>query len=95
MQNGQYFALFLVLCIVAGSVGIVRWRKGRTWSRREALKQRLRKITIDDQAKTDRLIEFERTELIRKGRDKENVDDLMERAIERWERDNRYAAPLY
>jgi hypothetical protein len=94
MQSGQYFVLFLVLillCIVAGSVGILRSRKRGTWSRREALKQRLRNITTHDQAKTDRLVDFERTELIRK----ENLDDLMERAIERWEQDNASAASLH
>jgi hypothetical protein len=48
-----------------------------------------------DEAKIDRLIELERDELTRKGRREETVEDLMERAIERWERDNAGAAPLY
>jgi hypothetical protein len=63
--------------------------------RREALKQRLRNITFHDQAKANRLIEFERTELKRKGRPEESAEDLMQRAVERWERDNASAASLY
>ena len=96
MQSGQYFVLFLVLvvlCVAAGIVGIIRSRS--TSSKREGLKRRLLNITIHDQAKTDRLIEFERTELIRKRRPKENLDDLMKRAIQRWERDNTFATSIY
>jgi CheY-like chemotaxis protein len=96
MQSGQYFVLFLLVvvpCVAAGTVGIIRSRS--TSSRREGLKRRLRKITIHDQAKANRLIEFERTELIRKRRPKENLDDLMERAIQRWERDNVFAVSIY
>jgi hypothetical protein len=98
MQSGQVFTLFLmfvVLSLLAGIVGVIRSRIGRRTSHRQALRQRLRKITIHDQVKTDRLIEFERTELIRKGRKKENLDDLMERAIERWERDNTFATSIH
>jgi hypothetical protein len=98
MQSGQLltpFSLLVLLCLVVGIVGVIRSRKGRRTSRRQALKQRLRNITIHDQAKTDRLIEFERTELIRKGRAKEDLDDLMERAIERWERDNTFATSIH
>lgn len=50
----------------------------------EALRQRLRHITLYDEAKIDRLIEFERDELKRKNRPQEPVDSLMTRAIERW-----------
>jgi hypothetical protein len=42
-----------------------------------------------DEAKIDRLIEFERSELKRMGEGDTTVEDLMERAIGRWERDNR------
>jgi glucose-6-phosphate-specific signal transduction histidine kinase len=96
MQIGQYFTLLLLLvllCLAAGIVGIIRSRS--TSSRREELKRRLRKIMIHDQAKTDRLIEFERTELIRKRCPKENLDDLMDRAIKRWERDNVFSVSIY
>jgi uncharacterized membrane protein len=96
MQGGQYFTLFLVLvllCFAAGIVSVIRSRS--TSSRREGLKRRLGKITIHDQAKTDRLIEFERTELIRKHRPKENLDELMERAIKRWERNNAFSVSIY
>jgi hypothetical protein len=48
-----------------------------------------------DEAKIERLIEFERDELKRKGRPEEVLEDLMQRAIARWERDNAGAAPLY
>jgi hypothetical protein len=41
-----------------------------------------------DEAKVDRLIEFERTELRRKGLADEGVENLMQRAIARWEREN-------
>jgi hypothetical protein len=41
-----------------------------------------------DEAKIDRLIEFERAELKRKGEREATVEDLMERALERWEREN-------
>jgi hypothetical protein len=41
-----------------------------------------------DEAKIDRLIHFERDELKRKGGSEATVEDLMERAIERWEREN-------
>jgi hypothetical protein len=48
-----------------------------------------------DEAKIDRLIEFERDELKRKGQREEAVEDLMERAIGRFERDNAGTASLY
>jgi hypothetical protein len=42
-----------------------------------------------DEAKIDRLIEIESSELKRKGEPDATLEDLMERAIERWERENR------
>ena len=48
-----------------------------------------------DEAKIDRLIEFERDELKRKGAHEATLEDLMERAIGRWERDKAGTAPLY
>jgi hypothetical protein len=54
----------------------------------EALRQNLRLKVTYDEAKVDRLIEFERTELRRKGLADEGVENLMQRAIARWEREN-------
>jgi hypothetical protein len=85
---------FAVVVGVAAGMFIVM-RSRRKASRRAYLKQRLRNITFHDQAKTDRLIDFERTELKRKGRPEESIEDLMQRAVERWERDNAAAASIY
>jgi len=68
--------------------------RGRS-ARGEALMQRLRQITIYDEAKIERLIRLERDELKRKGNAEETLDDLMERAVARWERDNAGTAALY
>jgi hypothetical protein len=57
--------------------------------RREGLRQNLRIKVMYDEAKIDRLIEFERSELKRMGESDTTLEDLMERAIARWERDNR------
>ena len=57
--------------------------------RRATLRQKLGAITMNDVAKIDRLIELERSELSRKGEAEVGVEDLMERAIGRWERENR------
>jgi hypothetical protein len=54
----------------------------------EALRQNLRLKVTYDEAKVDRLIEFERSELRRKGLGDEGVESLMQRAIARWEREN-------
>jgi hypothetical protein len=48
-----------------------------------------------DEAKLARLVDFERDELKRIGRPEETVQALMERAIERWERDNAATALLW
>lgn len=95
MQTGALTPLIVLglLSVVAATVGKIRSRN--TLSRREVLKRRLRTITTHNQVKTDRLIEFERTELIRNRRPKENLDDLMERAIKRWERGNAFAVSIY
>ena len=95
MQTGALTPLLVLvsLAIVATIVSKIRSRS--TSSRRDLLKRRLRSITTHNQAKTDRLIEFERTELIRNRRPKENLDDLMERAIKRLERDNAFAVSIY
>jgi hypothetical protein len=96
MTNAQTLTLILVLVAVSVAIGIAAFfRSRRKTSRREALRQRLRNITLYDQAMANRLIEFERTELRRKGRPDEALEDLMQRAIDRWERDNASAAPLY
>ena len=96
MTNTQTLTLIVVLVAVSVAVGIAAvFHSRRKASRREALQQRLRNITFHDQAKASRLIEFERTELKRKGRPNEALEDLMQRAVERWERDNASAAPLY
>jgi hypothetical protein len=96
MQSGRLLSLLLVvvlLCVVAAIVGIIRARI--TWSRRENQKRILQRIMSRNQVKIDRLIEFERAELIRKRLPKENLDDLMDRAIKRWERDNAFAVSIY
>jgi len=49
-----------------------------------ALRQNLRLKVMYDEAKIDRLIDFERRRLPTAGE-----EDLMREAIERWERDNR------
>jgi hypothetical protein len=85
--------VLLLFSIVAAIVSKIRSRNASL--RREVLKARLRKITTHNQAKTDRLIEFERTELIRNRRPKESLENLMKRAIERWERDNAFATSIY
>jgi hypothetical protein len=96
MANWQILvALAIVLIIVAVSVQIGRARKKQGSFRRKALRQRLRNITFHDNAKIERLIEFERDELRRKGRPEEAIEYLMARAIERWERDNASAATIY
>jgi cation transport regulator ChaC len=96
MNDTQILTLIASLAAVAVAAGVAfAIRSRHKASRREALKQRLRNITFHDQAKANRLIEFERTELKRKGRPEESMEDLMQRAIKRWERDNASAAPLY
>jgi hypothetical protein len=57
-------------------------------ARGETLTKRLRQMTMYDEAKIERLIGLERDELRRKGRREEALEDLMERAVARWERDN-------
>ena len=54
-----------------------------------ALRQKLRGPFGYDEAKIDRVIEFERDELKRKGEREATVEQLMERALGRWERENR------
>ena len=96
MQSGRLLSLFLVvvlLGVVAASVGIIRARI--TWSRREDQKRFLQKIMSRNQVKIDRLIEFERAELIRKRCPMESFDHLVDRAIKRWERDNAFAVSIY
>src|SRR5579871_6618257 len=99
MDNTQalvVLVIVVVIGVVAGGVRIVSRRKRLPESRRrEELRQDLRRKVLYDEAKIDRLIEFERDELKRKGQPEETIEDLMGRAIERWERDNAGAAPLY
>jgi len=70
-------------------VRLFRGTKSSTSARRESLRQQLRVITLHDEAKIDRLIAFERDELRRKKLPEETVEALLERALGRWERDNR------
>ena len=70
-------------------VRLFRGTKSSTAARRESLRQRLRVITLHDEAKIDRLIAFERDELTRKKLPADSVEGLLERALGRWERDNR------
>jgi predicted Holliday junction resolvase-like endonuclease len=99
MNNTQILILLMVLvalCLAATVVGVRRARKKRPRSARRAeLRQDLRRKVLYDEAKIDRLIAFERDELKRKGQREEAVEDLMERAIGRWERDNAGTASLY
>jgi len=59
------------------------------------LRQNLRVKVLYDEAKIDRLVEFERAELARKGQKPADIETLLMAAIERWERDNSRAASLY
>lgn len=93
----------LIVLAVSAFVGIVaavrvlfrRNKAPRSNPRSDALRQNLRTKVLYDEAKIDRLIDFEREELKRKGQRPEAVEELMEKAIRRWERDNAGAAPLY
>lgn len=87
--------VFVLAVLAVGLVTLNRARNKRRSFRQEALQQRLRNITFHDKEKIDRLIDFERQESLRKGRPQECLEDLMERAIERWERDNASAAAIY
>jgi hypothetical protein len=109
MNDTQVLVLLVVLaaaCLAVALVGLSRARKkspvplppakpNAYSGRREALRQNLRLKVMYDEAKIDRLIELERDELRRKGRHAEALEDLMERAIARWESDNAGTAPLY
>jgi hypothetical protein len=95
MTDTQTLALIVGLVAVSLAVIGIGVSRRRNSSRLKAFEQRLRNITFHDQAKADRLIAFERDELKRKGRPEEPLEALMERAIQRWERDNASAAPLY
>jgi hypothetical protein len=95
MQTGILTPLFGLVLLSVAAVIVSKIRSRNASSRRDVLKRRLRKITAHNQAKTDRLIEFERAELIRNRRPKENLDALMDRAIKRWERDNAFAVSIY
>lgn len=64
-------------------------------SRIAELRQNLRVKVFYDEAKIDRLVEFERDERARKGQKPANVETLLMAAIERWEGDNSRAASLY
>jgi hypothetical protein len=45
-------------------------------------------IALHDLPKAGRLIQIEADELKRKGETGDNLEDLMERAVERWQREN-------
>jgi hypothetical protein len=87
--------VLVAICLAAAVVGVSVARKRRRAARRQGLRQNLRLKLLYDEAKIDRLIDFESHELMRKGRTKESVEDLMERAIARWERENAGTAALY
>jgi hypothetical protein len=59
------------------------------------LRQNLRVKVFYDEAKIDRLVEFERDERVRKGQKPADMETLLMAAVERWERDNSRAASLY
>ena len=86
--------VFLLVLVVTSIFAMRGWKKRKS-SQREALRQRLRLMTLYNEAKIERLIEFECDELKRKGRPQESIENLMTRAIDRWERDNASAASLY
>lgn len=95
-QSFILIVILVVICVAATTVRAMLTKKRRPQSnRRVALRQNLRVKVLYDEAKIDRLIEFERDELKRKGQREKTVEDLMERAIGRWERDNAGAASLY
>lgn len=95
MISSLLFAIVLIVALGAAFAFRSQARKKKKSAHLEALRQRLRHITLYDEAKIERLIGFERDELKRKGHPQESLDRLMTRAIERWERDNASAAPLY
>ena len=95
MDSYQLPSIIALLVLVVASILALQVWKKRKSPQREALRQRLRLITLYDEEKIDRLIEFEHDELERKGRHQESIENLMTRAIERWERDNASAAALY
>jgi hypothetical protein len=108
--NGELFAESVgrTVAILAGIALLVwllfrrrfRWPGGTRVrddgaSHRAELRQNLRLKVMYDEAKIDRLIDFERDERKRKGLREASVEDLMQAAIERWERDNASTAPLF
>lgn len=96
MDSSHVLLISVLLAVFVGAVIVLRRaRNKRRTSKREGLRQRLRNITFHDNGKIERLIEFERDELKRKGRPEEAIEELMSRAIERWERDNAAAASIY
>ena len=95
MQTGGLTPLLVLVSFSVVAAIVSKIRSRRASLRREVLRRRLRQITGHNQAKTDRLIEFERTELVRNRRPNENLDHLMERAIKRWQRDNAFAVSTY
>jgi hypothetical protein len=95
-ESSILLVILVAVCFAAAIVvGATRARKKGRSGRREALRQNHRLKVMNDEVKINRLIDFERAELKRKGQRETTVEGLMERAVERWERDNAGAAPLY
>ena len=93
-------AEFVVLVVSAVALAALVWfwkkRTKRGQQNRVAeLRQNLRVKVFYDEAKIDRLVEFERDERVRKGQKPADIETLLMAAIERWERDNSRAASLY
>jgi hypothetical protein len=93
-------AEFVVLAVATVAlVALVWFWKKRTKpgqpNRVAELRQNLRVKVFYDEAKIDRLVEFERDERIRKGQKAADIETLLMSAIERWERDNSRASSLY
>lgn len=90
METTQILILLAVAVTVCIVVLAVRKRRPKGPSKREeSLRQDLRRKVLYDEGKIDRLIDFERAELAGRGQRDTSVEVLMERAIARWERDNR------
>ena len=90
-------AIFVVAAIAAVAL-VWFWKKpGKRGqqNRIAELRQNLRVKVFYDEAKIDRLVDFERGEQARKGQKPEDMETLLIAAIERWERDNSRAASLY
>lgn len=91
-------AVVVAIAVLAAVALVWFWKKpGRRekLNRVAQLRQNLRVKVFYDEAKIDRLVEFERDERVRKGQKPADLETLLMAAIERWESDNSRANSLY